>query len=799
MTVINSSKITVLDFKAIIDIAGETVTVDLTGTEWRDEEDKDVSCKVIVGEIELPFDPSEPIEFLVPGIADGAEIKVVVTDNGIEYSDTKALEAVSHDTNLQTRFVPDRINKRVIAVTRNLPIVSEFTGVPFSAYVEIYNPLHEKTETDFLPISLAYYPGRYELNGVLVGSYDFGNQIFYRITYKVCTVFNVQSVNYNLIFSRLHQLLMQNTCTESDLQEAFYKLSLVLVGSENNIDVSTLLEDLEELLGITGLCDYEDAETDSVPAADVLIDGCNVEVSNNGSTVKYKINNYDYVLNFAGSQGSITKSVTLSGCKKTTIHTFDFAKITTIVVNQIKTSGSIVSLVNEAMNGIDPDCIATSAAWKAMSFEDKWKAILTKVCSCITLNPGDLDFEFDCDLLSTTDEFTLGVESAGFISVKLLYGSGEGDVVINVTGSGFTGTLLVENLTEDTTVQVPVEYDGSGDAGGIVEVTVSANDQECTLQVEILEEEDCSAPRSPLVAYDGGDVTISALPAVVEPPSYSVLRRRKSDPDISGSYTTIGTPTLNIGTGRYEITETFGTGENNKLWVYKFQSNCESGARPFVTVDYAKLICPELTATPVEDVAEVSWAPVGGDVDRYVYGIYSGATLIGSLRTLNAPFGLLIEDTFTGLANGTYTVKIQSQIANTDWTSGECSFEVIIDVVESGSNATFINNAGDGNYFVGVALDAAYEIFDCAGSENNFTLSDTEQADCSHEGFSAVITVKSTLLGIGDVRAVLYKDDVEIDCVTLNPGMDAETSFVGSKTYAIGESLKIVLEAGPCP
>lgn len=798
MTVINSSKIVVLDFKAVIDIAGKTVTVDLTGTEWRDEEDKDVSCKVVVGEIELPFDPAEPIEFLVPGIADGAEIEVVVTDNGVEYSDTKSLESVSHDTDLQTRFVPDRINKRVIAVTRNLPIVSEFTGVPFSAFVEIYNPLHEKTETDFLPISLTYYPGRYELNGVLVGSYDFGNQIFYHITYKVCTVFNVQSVNYNLIFSRLHQLLMQNTCTESDLDEAFYKLSLVLVGSENNIDVSTLLEDLEELLGITGLCDYEESETDSVPAADVLIDGCNVEVSNNGSTVKYKINNYDYVLNFAGTQGSVTRAVTISGCKKTTVHTFDFAKITEIVVNQIKTSGSIISVVNDAMNGIDPDCIATSASWKAMSFPDKWKAILTKVCSCITLNPGDLDFEFDCDQLSTTDEFTLGVESAGFISVKLLYGSGEGNVVINVTGSGFTGTLLVEDLTEDTTVQVPVEYDGSGDAGGIVEVTVSANDQECTLQIEILEEEDCSAPRSPLVAYDGGDVTISALPAVVEPPSYSVLRRRKSDPDISGSYTTIGTPTLNIGTGRYEITETFGTGENNKLWVYKFQSNCESGARPFVTVDYAKLICPEVTATPVEDVAEVTWAPVGGDVNRYVYGIYDGATLIGSLRTLNSPFGLLIEDSFTGLANGTYTVKVQSQIASTDWTSGECDFEVIIDVVLPGSNATFTNNAGDGNYFVGVAIDGLYEFWDCTGSEKNFTLSDAESAFCTHEGFNATITVKTTLLGIGSVRAKLYKNGAEADCVALSPGMDVETSFASPHIFAADDDLEIVIESGIC-
>lgn len=170
----------------------------------------------------------------------------------------------------------------------------------------------------------------------------------------------------------------------------------------------------------------------------------------------------------------------------------------------------------------------------------------------------------------------------------------------------------------------------------------------------------CTAPQSLLVVDSVGGYKVSFLSANNPPPlnSYTVKRKAFADPDVDGSYTTIGTPTYNSSTGKWEITD--ATGVDNTLYTYKAISNCSSST-PSVSYTFANLTCPVLSLTPDETEIDYSFTGVGGEVDKYEVSIYdTTGTVLISTQTIVPAFSTPITGTFTYLTEGTtYKVRIK--------------------------------------------------------------------------------------------------------------------------------------------
>lgn len=170
----------------------------------------------------------------------------------------------------------------------------------------------------------------------------------------------------------------------------------------------------------------------------------------------------------------------------------------------------------------------------------------------------------------------------------------------------------------------------------------------------------CSAPQNLLVTGSGGFHYISFDGAAYPPPSnsYTVKRRLTTAPDISGSYTTLGTPLYNSGTGKWEIVTAIPA--NNVSYTYKAISNC-GATEPFVNFTIANFTCPVVTLTPGQTTLGYSFVPVGGDIDKYEVEVWSGngATFIDR-HTIVPTFSSPITGTFIYLTGGTtYQVKVK--------------------------------------------------------------------------------------------------------------------------------------------
>jgi hypothetical protein len=150
--------------------------------------------------------------------------------------------------------------------------------------------------------------------------------------------------------------------------------------------------------------------------------------------------------------------------------------------------------------------------------------------------------------------------------------------------------------------------------------------------------------------------------ATTPPPSYLVKRRLAVDPDVAGSYTTIGTPVFNAGTNKWQIVD--NTIAFNTLYVYKAESQCADGSRPSAFYQFANFNCPSVTITPQSNSIDYSFTPVGGQVSQYIVELYdSTETTLISSNTYVPAFPSPITGTFTGLTtNTTYKVRVKMNI-----------------------------------------------------------------------------------------------------------------------------------------
>lgn len=170
----------------------------------------------------------------------------------------------------------------------------------------------------------------------------------------------------------------------------------------------------------------------------------------------------------------------------------------------------------------------------------------------------------------------------------------------------------------------------------------------------------CSAPQTLLVVDAVGGFKVSFQSAAFPPPSnsYTVKRKAALDPDVDGSYTTIGTPVWNSSSNRWEITD--ATAVNNTLYTYKAQSNCASST-PYVTYNFADLDCPVVTLTPADTTVQYSFTNVGGQVDKYEVSLYdSTGSVLLETDTIVPAFTVPIQGTFIYLTEDTvYKVRLK--------------------------------------------------------------------------------------------------------------------------------------------
>lgn len=174
----------------------------------------------------------------------------------------------------------------------------------------------------------------------------------------------------------------------------------------------------------------------------------------------------------------------------------------------------------------------------------------------------------------------------------------------------------------------------------------------------------CTAPQNLTVTrLLSCDFLIQFQSAAYPPPgnSYTVKRKLASDPDIDGSYTTIGTPVWNAGINRWVICDT--TSSNYNLYTYKAISNCgdSPATTPSTTYEYAYIPCPLVTLTPTDTTVDYSLSELGGSIDKYEVSIWdSTGTVLIHTDTHVPAFSEVVSGTFEYLTpETTYKVKVK--------------------------------------------------------------------------------------------------------------------------------------------
>lgn len=251
----------------------------------------------------------------------------------------------------------------------------------------------------------------------------------------------------------------------------------------------------------------------------------------------------------------------------------------------------------------------------------------------------------------------------------------------------------------------------------------------------------CTAPQSLLVADAVGGFKVSFLSANFPPPSnsYTVKRKAAADPDVDGSYTTIGTPTYNSSTSKWEITDT--TASDNTLYTYKAQSNCSSST-PYVLYNFANIDCPVVTLTPADTSIDYSFPPVGGEVDQYEVSLYdsTGAVLI-STQTILPSFSNPVTGTFDYLTEGTtYQVKVKVFIGTYSKT---CSFSA---TATTGGDAIagFISNSTVASV-TGATFEGVAPVYT---SGTDFPIGTAQSGNFETEETGATIDVAVAITGV---------------------------------------------------
>jgi hypothetical protein len=292
-----------------------------------------------------------------------------------------------------------------------------------------------------------------------------------------------------------------------------------------------------------------------------------------------------------------------------------------------------------------------------------------------------------------------------------------------------------------------------------------------------------TAPQNLQVTPQFGSMLVSFQSAAFPPPanSYTLKRRLSSDPDISGSYTTLGSTgtgiTFNSSTSRWELSDS--TAVDNTLYVYRAISN--GGSSPYIDYTYANITCALITLTNDATSIGYSFVHVGGGVDKYVVQLYdaAGVTELDSIEELpgSPTFANPITNTFTGLSNGTYKVRKVVYIGTYSYT---CSFQSLT----IGNN---FNASASYNFSIDSVSGTGVPSLPPTG------LNGTQSGH--HTGISGNITVVITGTLVTACHISVLKNYVVQDCeVITGPG----TYVLSSGSPSITDNVIVSIGGGAC-
>lgn len=227
--------------------------------------------------------------------------------------------------------------------------------------------------------------------------------------------------------------------------------------------------------------------------------------------------------------------------------------------------------------------------------------------------------------------------------------------------------ISAEWHTQNNTLASTLVHNPTGALGGVYFVFAKDSNgvYSDSVQVQLVATASgsCSAPQNLTIVPVYGGTMIQFQSAAYPPPlnSYTVKRRFTSDPDVDGSYTTIGTPVWNASASRWVITD--NTVASNRSYIYRVVSNC-GGTNPYIDREYANILCPVVTLSSLATRVGYSLPEIGGDVDKVEVTIYSdnGYTPVHT-DTHNAPMSNPITGNFFYLdPNKTYYVGVKAYI-----------------------------------------------------------------------------------------------------------------------------------------
>jgi hypothetical protein len=255
--------------------------------------------------------------------------------------------------------------------------------------------------TQFPSFSVALFEGVYKIVGDICVTYNLGSNKYVNVPYKVnCSKNILCTVDLCTVFSNLEALNAQlnDSCSIDQKNEianitidALRLLKTIELGSACGEDVSEYIEQLEKLLGCKCSCSTNEGTPiiNNAPAKDFNITGCNVTKETVGLTDNYTIDNYSYVVAVNPAANFLTVSAgVLDGCVVTQTLSFDvsalYVSVKALIVNDTEYNfwGSVI---NNTINTLDAGlllCLGyTNEAWNALTFRQKWIALVTKLCS----------------------------------------------------------------------------------------------------------------------------------------------------------------------------------------------------------------------------------------------------------------------------------------------------------------------------------------------------------------------------------------------------------------------------------
>lgn len=615
-------------------------------------------------------------------------------------------------------------------------------------------PVLTITEGNF---SVVLFEGVYKLVGEICATYNFGDNVFVKVKYKVKKEKNIRClIDRCCVFAKLQEIHLKakEDCTQEEKDEtasisvdALLLLETIELAANCGEDPSDYIEDLEKLLGCKCTCNCAEGTpiVNNTPSSDVIIQGCNTSVNTNGLTKTYTIENYAYQVEIAPNGGALIVSTSaLASCTKTQTITFDisvvYAQIKALANGDIdpsKTQADFwASIVNKSIDATVPTCL-TDDVWMTATFKQRFQILWNKICSCCSgcnssvsnieasQSGGDVSVSWDNSdsvyaVAVYLDGILQGTVLASIKSFTFVSGANGEErtfrlVPICIDGSfgtpvedtfSYLGcptvapTLFTDDVVDGLVSNVSCPFDltsleslsnpetaewhtaNNTNTGTIVDnpaavaggsfYVFNKNGDGCYSvgqKITILcnAEASCTAPQNLTVSRVlTNNFFIQFQSAAYPPPgnSYTVKRRLASDPDVGGSYTTIGTPVWDAGFNRWILID--HTAVDNTLYVYRAISNCGS-TEPSVDYVYANIVCPGITTYPTSDSISYSFVPIGSAASIVVELLDSSGTVLISYDTYNPAYGNPTEGLFEYLeANTTYKIRLKITLTNGD-------------------------------------------------------------------------------------------------------------------------------------